>query len=180
MIFYQLLLITHNIKIEKDKITSDSSLSPSLSSSTSTTDSALANVKQLDGTDDSSQKFIGLEQTNKSTDNSFMSNETSNGWYDIVITPSLTFTVTDYSLTTKNGEVMMNSTNQTLPVFKKQLEPGSAYKFRVAGINACGKGPWSEVSAFSTCMPGYPGAPSAIKITKVSQKLKKKKLQINI
>ena len=94
--------------------------------------------------------------------------EASNGWYDIVITPNLTYTVTEYSLTTKNGEVVLNSSNQTLPVFKKHLEPGSAYKFRVAGMNACGKGPWSEISAFSTCMPGYPGAPSAIKITKVS------------
>lgn len=46
------------------------------------------------------------------------------------------------------------------------LQPGTAYKFRVAAINSCGRGPWSEVSAFKTCMPGYPGAPSAIKISK--------------
>lgn len=26
------------------------------------------------------------------------------------------------------------------------LEPGKAYKFRVAGINSCGRGEWSEVS----------------------------------
>jgi len=36
----------------------------------------------------------------------------------------------------------------------------------VAGINACGRGAWSEVSAFKTCLPGFPGAPSAIKISK--------------
>lgn len=29
---------------------------------------------------------------------------------------------------------------------KAELEPGTAYKFRVAGINACGRGEWSEVS----------------------------------
>ena len=46
------------------------------------------------------------------------------------------------------------------------LQPGTAYKFRVAGINACGRGGWSEVSAFKTCLPGFPGAPSAIKISK--------------
>ena len=46
------------------------------------------------------------------------------------------------------------------------FQPGTAYKFRVAGINTCGRGPWSEVSAFKTCMPGFPGAPSAIKISK--------------
>lgn len=54
---------------------------------------------------------------------------------------------------------------------KQELLPGTAYKFRVAGINACGRGPWSEVSAFKTCLPGYPGAPSAIKISKVGNNL---------
>lgn len=53
---------------------------------------------------------------------------------------------------------------------KKQikLQPGMAYKFRVAAINSCGRGAWSEVSAFKTCLPGFPGAPSAIKISKVT------------
>jgi hypothetical protein len=50
---------------------------------------------------------------------------------------------------------------------RQELQPGTAYKFRVAGINTCGRGPFSEVSAFKTCLPGYPGAPSAIKISKV-------------
>lgn len=55
---------------------------------------------------------------------------------------------------------------------KVELSPGTAYKFRVAGINACGRGTFSEVSAFKTCLPGFPGAPCAIKISKVSfQKL---------
>lgn len=48
------------------------------------------------------------------------------------------------------------------------LKPGTAYKFRVAGINSAGRGPWSEVSAFKTCLPGFPGAPSAIKISKLA------------
>ena len=30
---------------------------------------------------------------------------------------------------------------------KVELQPGTAYKFRVAGINACGRGAWSEVRA---------------------------------
>lgn len=50
---------------------------------------------------------------------------------------------------------------------KQELQPGTAYKFRVAGINACGRGPFSEISAFKTCLPGFPGAPCAIKISKV-------------
>ena len=49
---------------------------------------------------------------------------------------------------------------------KLELQPGTAYKFRVAGLNACGRGAWSEISAFKTCLPGFPGAPSAIKISK--------------
>lgn len=50
---------------------------------------------------------------------------------------------------------------------KIELSPGTAYKFRVAGVNACGRGTFSEVSAFKTCLPGFPGAPCAIKISKV-------------
>ena len=32
---------------------------------------------------------------------------------------------------------------------KIELEPGTAYKFRVAAVNACGRGPWSEVLCYS-------------------------------
>lgn len=72
------------------------------------------------------------------------------------------------------------------------LEPGTAYRFRLSAINGCGLGEYGEVkiiqliskyviinilkkkylsphsqcSSFKTCMPGYPGAPSAIKISK--------------
>ena len=50
---------------------------------------------------------------------------------------------------------------------RQELQPGKAYKFRVAAINACGTGPFSDITAFKTCMPGFPGAPSAIRISKV-------------
>lgn len=55
---------------------------------------------------------------------------------------------------------------------KMELQPGTAYKFRVAGINACGRGAFSEISAFKTCLPGFPGAPCAIKISKVTPLVK--------
>lgn len=55
---------------------------------------------------------------------------------------------------------------------KMELQPGTAYKFRVAGINACGRGSFSEISAFKTCLPGFPGAPCAIKISKVNTLVK--------
>lgn len=54
---------------------------------------------------------------------------------------------------------------------RMELQPGTAYKFRVAGINACGRGTFSEISAFKTCLPGFPGAPCAIKISKVRKSL---------
>ncbi|OQV18378.1 Host cell factor 1 [Hypsibius exemplaris] len=65
-------------------------------------------------------------------------------------------------------EALLAAATSVLPagVTKHLLLPGTAYKFRVAGINMCGRGPWSEMSAFKTCLPGFPGAPSNIKITK--------------
>ncbi|KAL3290269.1 hypothetical protein HHI36_023619 [Cryptolaemus montrouzieri] len=68
------------------------------------------------------------------------------------------------------NEDTTNLTVENLPdltkYLKYYLEPGTAYKFRVAAINTVGRGDWSEISAFKTCLPGFPGAPSAIKIAK--------------
>lgn len=52
---------------------------------------------------------------------------------------------------------------------KIDLESGSAYKLRICGVNACGLGPWSEVAAFKTCVPGFPAPPAAIKILRNSE-----------
>lgn len=52
---------------------------------------------------------------------------------------------------------------------KQDLESGTAYKLRICGVNACGSGPWSEVAAFKTCLPGFPAAPAAIKIVKADE-----------
>ncbi|XP_034250588.1 host cell factor 1-like isoform X2 [Thrips palmi] len=64
-------------------------------------------------------------------------------------------------------------TTSTLPdhraLAKLELEAGKAYKFRVAAINSSGRGPWSEISAFRTSMPGVPSAPSSIKISKTTE-----------
>lgn len=56
---------------------------------------------------------------------------------------------------------------------KQELVPGQTYRFRVAGINCFGRGDFSPVSEFKTCQPGFPGAPSAVKITKVRQERSK-------
>ncbi|XP_053572940.1 host cell factor 2 [Bombina bombina] len=49
---------------------------------------------------------------------------------------------------------------------RHDLLPGSVYRFRVAAINNSGIGRFSKVSEFKTCIPGFPGAPSSVKITK--------------
>ncbi|GBM70240.1 Host cell factor 1 [Araneus ventricosus] len=92
-----------------------------------------------------------------------------NHWYDVGMFKENCVLVSHYYLSSdsgdkKNGEPdgYQDKSNS----IKMDLQPGTAYKFRVAGINSCGRGPWSEVSAFKTCLPGYPGAPSAIKISK--------------
>ncbi|VDP94731.1 unnamed protein product, partial [Echinostoma caproni] len=103
---------------------------------------------------------------------------TDSSWHDVGIIKSTSCTVTMYSAYTNDVGVNMEAIDAlqgpngigpnglTTQGPKIQLAPGTAYKFRVAGLNACGRGPWSEISAFKTCLPGYPGAPSAIKITK--------------
>ena len=83
-------------------------------------------------------------------------------WFDVGIIKGTSCTVSSYYLT--ESEIDVEGDEHQLR--KLDLQPGTAYKFRVAGMNACGRGAWSEVSAFKTCLPGFPGAPSAIKISK--------------
>merc|ERR1719422_2335007 len=88
-------------------------------------------------------------------------------WFDVGIIKSTSCTVSSYYLPNGDLEKSEIDLEGEEPISKKlELQPGTAYKFRVAGINTCGRGAWSEVSAFKTCMPGFPGAPSAIKISK--------------
>ncbi|CAI2351174.1 unnamed protein product [Caenorhabditis sp. 36 PRJEB53466] len=49
---------------------------------------------------------------------------------------------------------------------KVPLINGQTYRFRVAALNGLGKGAWSETSSYKTCVPGFPSAPSSIRITK--------------
>ncbi|XP_074645021.1 host cell factor 1-like [Tubulanus polymorphus] len=97
--------------------------------------------------------------------------ETGNQWYDVGIIKGTSCIVSQYHLPSEasqgNGDDIDVVSVPDHNILKRQeLLPGTAYKFRVAGINACGRGAFSEVSAFKTCLPGFPGAPSAIKISK--------------
>ncbi|XP_060109185.1 LOW QUALITY PROTEIN: host cell factor 1 [Heteronotia binoei] len=92
-----------------------------------------------------------------------------NQWFDVGIVKATNMMVTHYFLPADDAPATEDDSG-TLPdhsqLKKQELQPGTAYKFRVAGINACGRGPFSEISAFKTCLPGFPGAPCAIKISK--------------
>uniref|UniRef100_A0AAZ3Q3R5 Host cell factor 1 n=1 Tax=Oncorhynchus tshawytscha TaxID=74940 RepID=A0AAZ3Q3R5_ONCTS len=86
-------------------------------------------------------------------------------WFDVGMVKVTNTVVTHYYLPDEDAD-----DSGTIPDYsqmrKMDLQPGTAYKFRVAGINTCGRGNFSEVSAFKTCLPGFPGAPCAIKISK--------------
>ncbi|XP_012890845.1 PREDICTED: host cell factor 1 isoform X1 [Dipodomys ordii] len=92
-----------------------------------------------------------------------------NQWFDVGVIKGTNVMVTHYFLPSEDS-VPLDDDSSTVPDYnqlkKQELQPGTAYKFRVAGINACGRGPFSEISAFKTCLPGFPGAPCAIKISK--------------
>uniref|UniRef100_A0A8C9X3D8 Host cell factor 1 n=1 Tax=Sander lucioperca TaxID=283035 RepID=A0A8C9X3D8_SANLU len=89
-------------------------------------------------------------------------------WYDVGIVKVTNMVVTHYYV--PYDDHMADDDSGVMPDYtqmrKVELQPGTAYKFRVAGINICGRGAFSEVSAFKTCLPGFPGAPCAIKISK--------------
>lgn len=115
-----------------------------------------------------------LSNLNTSSSHSDLSTSLAsiNQWHDVCITKDLTYLVTEYTVN-KNGSQLLDLFNNKINFnslensgIKRKLEPNTAYKFRVAAINACGRGPWSDQSAFVTCQPGFPGAPSNIKISK--------------
>jgi len=104
-------------------------------------------------------------KTKSSINGADKENKRDANWFDVGIIKGSSCTVSSYYL--PSGEVERSEIDiEGEGLRKVDLAPGTAYKFRVAGINACGRGAWSEVSAFKTCLPGFPGAPSAIKISK--------------
>ncbi|XP_053870926.1 host cell factor 1 isoform X1 [Malaclemys terrapin pileata] len=92
-----------------------------------------------------------------------------NQWFDVGVIKGTNMMVTHYFLPPSDAPPSDDDSG-AVPDYtqlkKQELQPGTAYKFRVAGLNACGRGPFSDISAFKTCLPGFPGAPCAIKISK--------------
>ncbi|KAK5623367.1 hypothetical protein CRENBAI_015385 [Crenichthys baileyi] len=91
-----------------------------------------------------------------------------NQWFDVGIVKVTNMVVTHFYVPADDsqGDDDTGAVPDYSQMKKMELQPGTAYKFRVAGINACGRGTFSEISAFKTCLPGFPGAPCAIKISK--------------
>ncbi|XP_018096565.2 host cell factor 1-like isoform X2 [Xenopus laevis] len=91
-----------------------------------------------------------------------------NQWFDVGVIKATNMMVTHYYWPAVDA--LNDDDSAVLPDYsqlkKQELQPGTAYKFRVAGVNGCGRGAFSEISAFKTCLPGFPGAPCAIKISK--------------
>jgi host cell factor len=75
-------------------------------------------------------------------------------WHDVGVIKGTSCTVTMFYVQTDKGDISQDHDQDTVTIdnlpdyslmTKIQLEPGTAYKFRVAGLNSCGQGPWSEV-----------------------------------
>lgn len=101
-------------------------------------------------------------------------------WFDVGVFKTLFCEVTHYFLPSEGGDLALILSGQNpddskwkLPGphsftgrEKQELASGVTYRLRVAGLNSCGLGDFSPISEFKTCQPGFPGAPSAVKITK--------------
>ncbi|XP_037099589.1 host cell factor 2 isoform X1 [Syngnathus acus] len=124
--------------------------------------------------DDSS----GSQQAEKTRDQ----NAEGATWFDVGVFRTLFSEVRHYYLPADNNQATATfsgrpavTKERTLPSphdyqdrEKQELEPGQSYRFRVAGLNCFSQGDFSPVSEFKTCQPGFPGAPSAVRITKAN------------
>uniref|UniRef100_A0A1A9WRF0 Fibronectin type-III domain-containing protein n=1 Tax=Glossina brevipalpis TaxID=37001 RepID=A0A1A9WRF0_9MUSC len=125
--------------------------------------------KSETSTDKSSLPFIS---------NTLMKPETSQDeedakWNTVGIFSGLSTTVNNYIDNSEWNSSGYNLNSDNLPDLSTyqriNLEPGTGYRFRIRAINSMGASEWSEISSFKTCLPGFPGAPSSVKITKSSE-----------
>ncbi|XP_038157988.1 host cell factor 2 isoform X2 [Cyprinodon tularosa] len=99
-------------------------------------------------------------------------NQDGSTWFDVGVFKTLYCEVSHYFLPAEDEQAFHQ---RKLPGpqdyqgrEKQELSPGQMYRFRVAGINCFAQGDFSPASEFKTCQPGFPGAPAAVKISKVN------------
>ncbi|XP_029902082.1 host cell factor 2 [Myripristis murdjan] len=104
-------------------------------------------------------------------------------WFDVGVFKALFSEVTHYYLPPDSEQSSSRPASTKEPLqqrklpsaqdfagrARRELAPGQRYRFRVAGVNCCGPGAFSPASEFKTCQPGFPGAPSAVRITKANE-----------
>ncbi|CAH1103409.1 unnamed protein product [Psylliodes chrysocephalus] len=157
-----------------DKMEADSGLESSLSANLGSKISeslSLANKKEDNSNDDPlaalASAALDHSKETKKTENNDSEQPIKDTWYTVGFIKGSSCDVQSYFLLNDDtSDLSLDNLAEFLNYPRINLEPGTAYKFRVAGINSVGRGEWSEVSAFKTCLPGFPGAPSAIKIAK--------------
>ncbi|ODN03432.1 Host cell factor 1 [Orchesella cincta] len=94
-------------------------------------------------------------------------------WMDVIHTTN-TKHIVKIAFQTNEGLLALppNAPVWQMPAFASKLvdiQPSQAYKFRVAAVNSRGRGPWSEVTAYKTTVPGLPGAPNHVKVSKIEE-----------
>lgn len=81
--------------------------------------------------------------------NGSLKDGTDDGWMTVGIFKTLTQNVTnyvDYQWETSLDKLTSENLPDLTLLEKIPLEQGRAYRFRIAGVNACGVGSFSEVS----------------------------------
>lgn len=92
-------------------------------------------------------------------------------WYDSAIIKSTKYEIRHYFVKAEAGDELteddklMLDNNQNWK--KMSLQSGVMYRVRICGLNSCGRSVFSDYSAYKTIVPGFPGAPSSIKVNKV-------------
>ncbi|KAJ6222140.1 hypothetical protein RDWZM_000685 [Blomia tropicalis] len=142
----------------------------------STTSSAMA-LSSNSSLSDQHQSIAGNADSSTASQPNQTESQNSEQWYDVGIFKTNHCSISEYYAPkddTTDYDPERNIDLSNVPTYmnytKVPLEPGTTYRIRVAAINPCGRGPWSDVfTNLKTCIPGYPPAPTSIKITKCAE-----------
>uniref|UniRef100_A0A915NA95 Fibronectin type-III domain-containing protein n=1 Tax=Meloidogyne javanica TaxID=6303 RepID=A0A915NA95_MELJA len=136
--------------------------------------------KEVGGSQNGSSSQIALNQQQQQTTvgprqfnfSSTQQHQSLDNWCDVATLNESKCLVTQYLAPMDANEQQQFTQDQGISPSTQDyrkvvgLEPGFVYRFRVCAFNAVGQSKWSPANSFRTCIPGFPGAPSSIKITK--------------